>query len=118
MDDLDAELLANQLIDSVLRECQERKITLTEHSVRLLRVLAEALIKEPPISSIKRFQTDEYGPGRDFWFETGRKIFSSALEDRRIEREMRSRERVSFSTLMRVLSDSGYTMLQNTGFKG
>jgi hypothetical protein len=117
MDEIEIELLANELVNVAFNYCIQRRIRLTEHATRFLRLAAEALIKDPPKPTPQRFPDFMYGPGDSYWLERGREIFAEALEDERIHNEMQLREKVSFPTLVRVLSDTGHRHLLSMGFK-
>jgi hypothetical protein len=117
MDDLDVELLTTQLTGTAFSLCQEREMRLTDQAKRLVRLTAEAIIKEPPRSAKQEFRTDVYKPGAEFWLSAGTAILGLALEDERVTKEMESRKRVSFPTLMRALTDATHIHLQSVGFK-
>ena len=117
MSEFNDELLTNQLIDVAFRTFQTQQIRLTDQAGRFLRLAAEALIKDPPRSTNPQFPAENYGPGGQVWLEIGQTIINEALQDPRIINDMRMYERVSFPTIVRVLSDFADIVLQRLGFK-
>ena len=110
MSELNDELLTNQLIDAAFTICQEQGIRLTDQAARFLRLAAEALVKDPPRSTNPSFSVES-------WLDLGREILTQALRDQHIIQDMEVHGRVSFPTLVYVLSDITHRYLTSMGFK-
>jgi hypothetical protein len=119
MSEFNDELLTNQLIDIAFRTFQREGVRLTDQAGRFIRLAAEALIKDPPKSTNpQQFPLENYGPGGQGWLEIGQTIINEAWRDQRISNDMTRYERVSFPTIVRVLSDITDALLSRIGFKG
>lgn len=117
MDEIEIQRRINDLTNFALQRCREQNIRLSEQAFRLIIFASEAFMRESPRSRQTRYQTSEYETGAEIWVSIGRDILSRALQDPRVAAENRDRERVMFPTLLRVLADEGFLVLQAMGFK-
>jgi hypothetical protein len=107
-------LVENSLI--VAQEvCRRRQVRLSERAERLLYLMVDAWIREPPRPG-ERFSQEFRTP--DEWVQLGQNILDNALGDARIAREMTTIENVTFPTLLHAVAEAGYRQLMSIGFKG
>jgi hypothetical protein len=118
MADLDADIRAATILSEMLVKCRERKINLTDLSVRFLRLAAEGIIKEPPVPTTDKFEAKTVAAGSEYWDKFAREMIEKVLSDKRIVEQMERHKQVRFPTTVHIVSDVTDEELRGIGFKG